>query len=48
MKETEVKEEAAVEVQVDDSGLAHLTDDNFDTYILSNAGIHFIKFYAPW
>ena len=42
------QEEPEVEVQVDDSGLVHLTDDNFDAYLLSNPGVHFIKFYAPW
>ena len=33
---------------MDENGLAHLTDENFDTYLSSNAGIHFVKFYAPW
>lgn len=37
-----------VEVEVDDNGLAHLTDDNFDAYLGENHGIHFVKFYAPW
>ena len=37
-----------MEVQVDNSGLAHLTDDNFERYLTVNGGIHFVKFYAPW
>ena len=33
---------------MDDNGLAHLTDDNFERYITASGGIHFVKFYAPW
>ena len=33
--------------QVDESGLVHLTDGNFEEY-LKKDGIHFVKFYAPW
>ena len=40
--------DTAVDVQVDDNGLAHLTDDNFDEYLSARGGVHFVKFYAPW
>ena len=33
---------------MDDNGLAHLTDDNFEDYLTVHGGVHFIKFYAPW
>ena len=35
-------------MRVDDNGLARLTDENFDTYLSTKPGLHFIKFYAPW
>lgn len=37
-----------MDVQMDDNGLAHLTDDNFERYLAARGGIHFVKFYAPW
>ena len=37
-----------MDVQMDDNGLAHLTDDNFEPYLTARGGIHFVKFYAPW
>ena len=37
-----------MDVQMDDNGLAHLTDDNFEHYLTARRGIHFVKFYAPW
>jgi hypothetical protein len=37
-----------MDIQMDDSGLAHLTDDNFEPYLTARGGVHFVKFYAPW
>ena len=37
-----------MDVQMDDNGLAHLTDDNFEPYLTARGGVHFVKFYAPW
>ena len=33
---------------VDESGLVHLTDGNFQHFISDKSGLHFVKFYAPW
>ncbi len=38
----------AEEVKVDESGLVHLTDSNFQSFISGKSGLHFVKFYAPW
>lgn len=46
--QTLTEEPSQGEVRVDDNGLAHLTDENFDTYLTSKSGVHFVKFYAPW
>ncbi len=47
-EEEEEEEGGEMEVKVDDSGLIHLTDSNFEHFISSLSGLHFVKFYAPW
>lgn len=47
-EEVEEEEKEVEEIKVDETGLIHLTDSNFQTFISEMSGIHFVKFYAPW